>query len=374
MEQCLAVLVPQVGVASETFIRRHVNDLAPGRTVVVTQHPPSSFWTPDGPVLYLHECALSLSRNLFCRIGRKIGITGKLDRFEAIDFMRSHGVGVFLGECLDISLPWLNVVSKRGIRFFAHAHGYDVSKMLKQREWRARYRAFCRSDGIIVVSNHIKERLTGLGLLESKIHVIPCGTDVPDTRPLRRTESNTIQCLAVGRMVGKKAPLATLDAFRTATKAVPQLRLEMVGDGMLLCEAKQYAGSTGLSNKVRFHGALPNEHVISLMEGSDVFVQHSITDPVTGDEEGLPVAILESMAHGLPIVSTRHAGIPEAVVEGVTGFLVDEGDLAGMAERLVTLAGDRDLRLKMGTAGWRRAKERFSWKREREELLAVLGI
>jgi colanic acid/amylovoran biosynthesis glycosyltransferase len=366
--------VPQVGLASETFIRRHVNDLAPGRTVVVTQHPPSPFWTPDGPVLYLHECAWSLSRNLFYRIGRKIGITRKPDRFEAIAFMRSHGVGVFLGEYLDISLPWLNVVSKRGIRFFAHAHGYDVSKMLKQREWRARYRAFCRSDGIIVVSNHIKERLTGLGIPESKIHVIPCGTDVPDTRPLRRAESNTIRCLAVGRMVGKKAPLATLDALRIATKAVPQLRLEIVGDGMLLSAAKQYAGSSGLSNKVRFHGALPNDHVISLMEDSDIFVQHSITDPATGDEEGLPVAILESMAHGLPVVSTRHAGIPEAVVEGVTGFLVDEGDLAGMAERLVTLAEDRDLRLKMGTAGWRRAKEHFSWKREREELLAVLGI
>ena len=83
------------------------------------------------------------------------------------------------------------------------------------------------------------------------------------------------------------------------------------------------------------------------MNGADVFVQHSITDSHTGDQEGLPVAVLEAMASGLPVVATRHAGIPEAVVEGETGYLVEEGDIGAMAGHIARLAEDHTLRSKM---------------------------
>lgn len=78
--------------------------------------------------------------------------------------------------------------------------------------------------------------------------------------------------------------------------------------------------------------------------------------------------------NSLPPISTRHAGIPEAVRDGSTGYLVDEGDTVAMADRLAMLARDSDLRWKMGEAGWRRAKELFSWERERVELLRILGL
>jgi glycosyltransferase involved in cell wall biosynthesis len=93
---------------------------------------------------------------------------------------------------------------------------------------------------------------------------------------------------------------------------------------------------------------------------TDIFIQHSRVDPATGDEERLPVAILEAMAHSLPVVSTHHAGIPGAVVDGVTGYLVPEGDSVGMAERIVELARNSKRRVQMGEAGWMRAKESFS--------------
>jgi len=108
------------------------------------------------------------------------------------------------------------------------------------------------------------------------------------------------------------------------------------------------------------------------MDEADIFVQHSMTDPETGDEEGLPVAILEAMSAALPVVSTRHAGIPEAVVDGSTGYLVNEGESAAMAERLIILARNHDLREPLGAAGWARAKEHFTWDRERASLLHIL--
>jgi len=129
-----------------------------------------------------------------------------------------------------------------------------------------------------------------------------------------------------------------------------------------------------LGGRVTLHGAQPSDVVQTLMDQADIFLQHSMTDPETGDAEGLPVAILEAMAKGLPVVSTRHAGIPEAVEESATGYLVAEGDATEMAERIVQLAEDCDLRRRMGEDGWRRAKKYFSWERERAELLNILGL
>jgi glycosyltransferase involved in cell wall biosynthesis len=175
-------------------------------------------------------------------------------------------------------------------------------------------------------------------------------------------------------MVGKKAPILMLDAFRRAAEANPRLRLDYIGDGLLFGAAKQFVQAMRLGDRVTLHGPQPNEVVQRLLREADIFLQHSITDPDTGDEEGLPVVILEAMAHSLPVVSTLHAGIPEAVVNDVNGYLVEEGDSAGMAERLITLARSSELRRRMGEAGWRLAMERFSWERERMTLLQTLSL
>jgi glycosyltransferase involved in cell wall biosynthesis len=80
------------------------------------------------------------------------------------------------------------------------------------------------------------------------------------------------------------------------------------------------------------------------------------------------------MANGLPVVSTQHAGIPEAVLNGVTGYLVEEGDVDGMARAIAELVGQPELSRRLGHAGWQRAKQYFSWQRERTQLLALLGL
>jgi colanic acid/amylovoran biosynthesis glycosyltransferase len=138
--------------------------------------------------------------------------------------------------------------------------------------------------------------------------------------------------------------------------------------------AQQFVRDHALEERVTLHGAQPHDMVKQLLHQADVFLQHSITDPKTGDEEGLPVAILEAMAQSVPVVATRHAGIPEAVHEGVTGYLVEEGDTQGMAERLAALANDPDRRWSLAEAAWQRVKQHFSWDRERAHLLKVLGL
>jgi glycosyltransferase involved in cell wall biosynthesis len=111
-----------------------------------------------------------------------------------------------------------------------------------------------------------------------------------------------------------------------------------------------------------------------MMEEVDAFLQHSVVCPTSGDMEGLPVGILEAMSRGLPIISTLHAGIPEAVLEGANGYLVPEGDVEGMAERIVRLAGDPATVADFGKTSWERARDHFSWQLERQRLRALMGL
>jgi glycosyltransferase involved in cell wall biosynthesis len=175
-------------------------------------------------------------------------------------------------------------------------------------------------------------------------------------------------------MIPCKSPILALDAFRRASQACQALRLDYVGGGPLLPAAQQFVQALDMGDRVHLHGAQPHRVVLDLMKGADVFIQHSITDPETGHAEGLPVAILEAMAHGLPVVATRLGGIPEEVVHGETGYLAEPGDSSKMAEYIIALARERDLRSQMGQAGWRRAKDHFSWERERTSLLRILGL
>ena len=113
------------------------------------------------------------------------------------------------------------------------------------------------------------------------------------------------------------------------------------------------------------------------MQSADVFVQHSVVPrfgPSAGDSEGTPVAIMEASACGLPVVSTRHGGIPEVVTHGTQGLLVDEYDVAGMARSIAELFASPEKRKAMGEAGRARIEEAYSMERYMADLIkAVAG-
>jgi glycosyltransferase involved in cell wall biosynthesis len=372
----LAIFTEFFGMASQTFIRRHIADLLPGRTVVVSRNfDPSYDGSLDGniPVLALDSIQPSLVERGIRAVARRRGVRPvEHPTFAVRRFLKQHRVEVIMGEHLDYSLDFVNLAKDLKLRFFAHGHGHDVSGRLRDPHWRDGYLRYNDTDGVITMSNVSKDRLIDLGMRPASIHVIPYGVDVPATPPVH-PEQTPIRCLAVGRMVAKKAPIITLDAFRRALESYPELRLDFVGDGPLLVAAQQFVRSFSLASRVTLHGAKSNDDVRHMMNSADLFIQHSIT-PNNGDEEGMPVAILEAMAAALPVVSTRHAGIPEAVQEAITGSLVEAGDSKAMAERIVMLARNREQRTSMGFAGWKRASEFFSWTCEQMRLQQILGL
>jgi glycosyltransferase involved in cell wall biosynthesis len=165
--------------------------------------------------------------------------------------------------------------------------------------------------------------------------------------------------LSVGRFVPKKAPLVTLVAFELAARHRPDLRLIMVGEGPLFPSAQQKACDLGIADRVDFVGFQPPTAIADLMRKARCFLLHSLTAP-DGDQEGVPVALLEAQLSGLPVISTSHAGIPEVVIPNQTGILVGEGDISAMADAIGMMADHPELAAIYGANGHMRVAQQFT--------------
>jgi colanic acid/amylovoran biosynthesis glycosyltransferase len=361
----LAVFTSQLGAS---FITRHVEDLLPGRTVAVTRyggHPLGGFYKAPCPALFLDRWALGLP----IRLARRVRVPEMRLRDAAVEhFLRRHGVTVVLGEFLDQFLDFVPLLDRMGLPYVVQGHGIDLSAALREPGMAERYLAYKSARAVLTRSEFHRQRLINLGLPSEQVHVNYGGVDLPALPPNRGSAHKRF--LAVGRMAPKKGPIYLLEAFRLAAAQDLDITLDFIGAGPLLPAARQFVDACGLGTRVRLHGLASEETKQRLFLECDVFVQHSITDPDTGDEEGLPASIQEAMAHGLAVISTRHAGIPEAVEEGVTGWLVDEGDVEKMAIAILKAPLSASA---FGNAGHLRAASKHAWSGERRRLIHWLG-
>jgi glycosyltransferase involved in cell wall biosynthesis len=171
--------------------------------------------------------------------------------------------------------------------------------------------------------------------------------------------------------VEKKGPLFTIEAFQQVATRCPDARLTMVGDGALLDDCRRKCEHLGLTDVVQFLPPSPHDEIAKVMKSARAFVQHSVTG-TNGDAEGTPVAILEAAGSGLPVISTKHAGIKEAVVSGETGYLVDERDVDGMAAHMIKLAEAPELAGLLGRAGRVHVSESFNMEKQITRLWEIM--
>jgi colanic acid/amylovoran biosynthesis glycosyltransferase len=374
----LAIVVPHSGQPTETFIRRYAEKLDPGNVVMVHFEHGAEVWGLDAPT-YFPEQTFGGSRLMakawrgaqkVARIESLFGdplMAGSLRRF-----LRNNNVTAVFSQYLVAGATVQEVVGSLGLRHVVRGHGFDLSSSLEQAEWQRRYLVLEDCAAIVVPTQYQENRLRVAGLKSVPICRQPCGIDLPASNVEQHDGRNEIRVVSAGRMVEKKAPLLAAQAFLKAVEVVPELRMIMVGDGPLRDQVQALCDRHPLGKRVSLIGALAHEDTLRQIAGADVFLQHSLTDPHTGDQEGAPVAILEAMARGVPVVSTRHSGIPYLVEENSTGLLSAEGDAAAMAANLIALAKDAGLRRRMGDAGRMRV-EQFTWERERDLLLDLLS-
>ena len=165
-----------------------------------------------------------------------------------------------------------------------------------------------------------------------------------------------------------------IEAFAIAHSRVPEARLHLAGTPIgpakgTYVELTRRIDELSLGDAIRLSGWHRYESLPNLYAASDVFVLPS-KRASDGSKEGVPNVVLEAMAIGLPVVSTRHAGIPTAVADGETGVLVDEGDVTTLAAALTALAQDPNQRALMGAAGRERVEQSFDIRDQRKRLEA----
>jgi colanic acid/amylovoran biosynthesis glycosyltransferase len=308
------------------------------------------------------------------RLARRAGVTERrLQDATVRRFLRRQNVDVVLGEYLHLFVDFVPLLDRMGMPYVVQGHGIDLSAALRDPRKAEQYLMYQSARAVLTRSELHRRRLIELGLPAERVHVNPGGVDLPPAIPQRGTEAGK-RFLAIGRMTAKKAPLYLLEAFGVAASQNPTLTLDYIGTGELFPAARQYVDEHGLKERVRLHGTATDDVKNRLFAECGIFVQHSITDPDTGDEEGLPASIQEAMAHGLAVISTCHSGIPDAVEDDVAGLLVAEGDTRGMAAAMLKLSGERGLPARMGAAGRAKAERLYTWPAERSRLLSHLGI
>lgn len=282
-------------------------------------------------------------------------------------YLRRQQIDVVLAQFGPIALRVLPIAQKLGIPLVAHFHGHDISSTLRHRWYRwSLARHANRFAAIVIVGNHQRAWFLDHGVSEDRLHVIPCGVPVDQFKPPMQRPDNPVHFITVSRLSPEKALHHTLSAFSKICRAIPDGRLAIVGDGPERQKLERHALDLKISNRVDFAGYLAPHAVRERLSASHVFLQHSII------REGFGVSLAEAAAMQLPIVSTRCGGIPDQVVHGETGFLVEQHDVDGMAHHMLQLARDPQLRRQMGKAGRGRMQKHFDTTSQIAKLEDVL--
>jgi phosphatidylinositol alpha-1,6-mannosyltransferase len=253
-----------------------------------------------------------------------------------------------------------------GIPYVQYLHSAEVA----DRPGLARF-ALARAAAGIAVSKHTEELSRGVaGRSAAPLHRIPPGIHLPAEVGCPRARRPVV--LTVSRMAERyKGHDVMIRALPLVRARVPEATWVVVGDGPLRPTWEGLAGALGQDAAVRFVGDIDDRERDRWLDLASVFVLLS-RPAANGGGEGFGIVFLEAAAHRLPVVGVRAAGVLDAVVDGVTGLLVDAMDHVGVAEAISSLLRNPALAEAMGSAGAMRARD-YGWPRIAERVREVLA-
>ncbi|MEQ9620631.1 glycosyltransferase [Coleofasciculus chthonoplastes] len=365
----VCIIHPNKSAYSETFIRAHVEKLP--ATVKVIHYGSWSFpiyQQEDRPIL-----PSDLGSRLMRVANRRVLQRSPQDfQTKALrNFLLDNRVDVVLAEYGFTGVCIMDACLQANVPFVVHFHGLDAYNQSLLDQYKASYKQmFAVTNAVIAVSHDMEQQLLSLGTPPEKLFYNPYGVDT-SLFSMSDPAASAPVFVSVGRFVDKKAPHLTLLAFKQVVQKYSEARLVMLGDGILWEACQQLARGLCITEFVDFLGACPHSQVAATMARARAFVQHSMRTTY-GDSEGTPVAVLEAGATGLPVIATRHAGIPDVVIEGETGLLVDEGDVEGMAECMMRLADDPVLAARLGKAARDKIGKEFAMDKSISNLWRIL--
>lgn len=353
---------------SETFIRAQAEAIRRYRPHYVCMRRVSDLDFADGRVLVLNrgDVVGRASERAF----KAFGISPLVTR--AARRLRPAVLHAHMGPDGAVALP---LARQLGVPLVVTFHGYDATMTddalrrsrlgriyVRRRETLARQARL-----FIAVSDFIRGELLERGYPEEKVivHRIGVDTELFGADP---TVAREPIVLFVGRLAEKKGVTHLISAMRSVQARIPHAELVVIGEGSLRSQLERQVQEQAV--RARFLGRQSPSEVRGWMNRAHLLCVPSVR-AADGDAEGLPIVLVEAMAMGLPVVGSRSAGIPEAVVQGVTGLLVPSGDAGALAEGIETLLTDTAAWQRMSAAGVQHVRERFDLRRQTAELEAL---
>lgn len=258
-----------------------------------------------------------------------------------------------------------------GLPLVTTLHGYDVGRsrlnlLASGRLSWMRYAITARQlmrqgDLFLPVSDALRDRAIERGFPRARTITHYLGIDTRRFSPTGATPEPGL-ILHIGRLVEKKGTALLIDAVR---QLPPPARLVVIGDGPERASLEQRAA--GLADRIDFLGSLPHDQAMQWVRRAWVLAVPSVTAR-DGDCEGLPTVLLEAAACGVPAVGSHHSGIPEALADGESGFLVPERDVGALSERLAEIVASPDLRHRLGAGARALVEQRFDSQRQIDRL------
>jgi glycosyltransferase involved in cell wall biosynthesis len=335
----------------------------------ITYHPyrysPRRSWTPWGYSASLVD-GVAIKRSLYALaplvVASALRTCDRVASREAPDLVHVHWV-VPNGPIGGL------VARRRRLPLVISLHGSDLSVAQRSR-WmgRATRWSFAYAAAVTAPSQDMLERARRLGAT-GRLELAPYGVDPEAFRPDEKTalrvraklglDPEHVTVLGIGRFIGVKGFEYLVDAVARARESAPSIRLVLVGDGALSGELRARAARNGLGDEAIFAGMVSPADVPGYVAAADLVAVPSVH--YEGYVDGLPNVALEAMGAGKPLVATRVGGLPQVVDDGTTGLLVPERDAEALARAILRLAGDAELRRRMGEAARTRVEEGLTW-------------
>jgi phosphatidylinositol alpha-1,6-mannosyltransferase len=271
------------------------------------------------------------------------------------------------------TLYWLAPLARWlfGARAIFYIHGEEVFAIahgpVTQWFFRRSVAALRRADAVVAVSAATARRLTELGVAPERVRVIYSGVDhkrffpgPPDAAVRQKHDlAGKRVILTIARLEERKGHESVLRALPAVLREVPNAVYVVAGEGPSCEMLEKLAESLGVSDHVVFAGALSDAEVGAYYRTCDVFVQPN--RQTADDDEGFGLVFLEASACRKPVIGGRSGGVPEAVLDGETGLLVDGNSAQETAEALLRILTDAGLAERLASHGWTRA-QRFDWR------------